>query len=123
MISSVGYAVHLCLDLSSHSGEETNHLCLRQGILQPELQTLIDVAGTLVGVGIKEDVDRFNGMLDMVFGKRLIFGDTVDAAIIACLAVINTNKHSVQTLVWLCLGRHLPKDRASVGDNIWDFPF
>jgi hypothetical protein len=47
----------------------------------------------------------------------------VDAATIACLAGVNTAKHSVQSLVWLYLGGHLPKDKVSLGDNIWDFPF
>jgi hypothetical protein len=117
MIGNVGYAVHLCLDLGSHSGEGTNHLCLRTGTLQPEIQTLLDMAGPLVGVGIKEDIDRFNDLLEMVFGKRLVFGDALDAAVIARLAGVNISKHSVQTLVWLCLSGHLPKDRAFVGDN------
>jgi hypothetical protein len=123
MIGNVGYAVHLRLDLSSHSGEGTNNLCLRPGTLQPEIQTLLDVAGPLVGVGIKEDIDKFNDMLKLVFGKRLIFGDAIDAAVIAHLSGVNISKHSVQALVLLCLGGHLPKDRASVGDNTWDFPF
>jgi hypothetical protein len=83
MIGNVGYAVHLRLDLGSHSGEGTNNLCLRTGTLQPEIQTLLDVAGPLVGVGIKDDIDKFNDMLELVFGKRLIFSKPLDAAVIS----------------------------------------
>jgi hypothetical protein len=78
------------------------------------------VAGPLVGVGIKDDIDKFNDMLELVFGKRLIFGNAIDAAVVGRLAGVNISKHSVQALVWLCLGGHLPKDRASVGDNTFE---
>jgi hypothetical protein len=122
MIGHLGWAIHVRINLEAMTDSDPNTLTLAACTLQPELQTLIDEAGTLVGVGICEDISKFNDVLQMISGERLRFYDPVDAAVLARLAGINTPKHSVQNLVWLCLGGYLPKDRASVGDNKWHLP-
>jgi hypothetical protein len=122
MIGHLGWAIHIRINLEAMTDGNPNMLTLAACTLQPELQTLIDEAGTLVRVGICEDISKFNDVLQMVSGERLRFYDPVDAAVLARLAGINTPKHSVQNLVWLCLGGYLPKDRASVGDNKWHLP-
>jgi hypothetical protein len=122
MIGHHEWAVHLRLNLVEDPGDNPQNLQFKRGVLQPELQQLFDEAGVLVGVGIREDMKQFNDMLELFFGSRLVFTDPVDAAVIARLAGVNTPKHSVQHLVWICLGGHLPKGIASVGDNLWDLP-
>jgi hypothetical protein len=90
-------------------GEPVSYLTLEPLELQPGLQAVIDAAGPLAGVGIHEDLVKFNKLLEILTGQRLNFKPSIDVAVVARLAGFNLPCHGVANLVWTLLGSVSPR--------------
>lgn len=122
MIGHDEWAVHLRVPLNSVTASGDRTLTLNPGQFRPELQELIDVAGSLVGVSVQTDIDEFCWLLRQLYGRTLNFAPPISATTLARLAGFNLAKGGVQSLVWTVLGGFLPKKHASVGDGLWNEP-
>jgi hypothetical protein len=104
------------------AGELVGYLTIEPLEFQPGLQAVIDAAGPLAGVGIREDLEKFNKLLEILTGQRLSFKPPIDVAVVARLAGFNLPRHGVANLIWSILGSVVPKGVVSVGDGKWHLP-
>jgi hypothetical protein len=119
MIGHMELALHIRMPFTETDDNGKIFLTISPITLQPELSELLDVIGTVVGVGIHKDLREFNDFLEVLSGERLKFAEPIDAAVVAHLAGFNLPRHGVANLVWTTLGGYLPKAVASVGDGLW----
>jgi hypothetical protein len=124
MISHLNFTIHFRVPFEqglhvASSCQPASYLTLCPITIQPAVQALIDAAGLFVGVGIHEDLKKFNELLELLSGQRLQFQPPIDAATVARLAGYNLSRYGVATLAWTLIGTTIPKGVVSVGDGMW----
>jgi hypothetical protein len=122
MMGTDRFAIYIRVDLQRKVTGEGETLTVSPVEIPLELQDLFNTAGSMVGVGIRDDLDEFTAFLSAISRQQFSFVQPIDVAVVARLAGYNLPRHGVQALVWTFLGCTLPKNEASVGDGRWHLP-
>jgi len=112
----VGWQITFRLPIREGEGK-TMHLS--PGTLQTDFWVLLAEVKSLVGVGIKKDLDDFAAIVKSLYGIDGVFPKPIELHTTVRLAGFNLPRHAVGNLAWIFLGALLPKGRCSAGDGRW----